>query len=147
MFWNVLLDVYFNVFFMQWRAFLNVFRGLWMFLSALWCWRLLAVERGAAREHMRREAWRGNVPTSLQFPWLEVRLLGALAPNNLGTSFTLQSGGVFPLTLLSSFIESPEVTSSALVHFICLSHHIRGSLWCVPVRDRKWCDGLSWKRE
>ncbi len=68
-----------------------------MFLSALWCWRLLAVERGAAREHMRREAWRGNVPPHCSFHGWRVRLLGHSHPITWETSFTLQSGGVFPL--------------------------------------------------
>ncbi len=68
-------------------TFLNVFGELWMFLSVSWCWRLLAVERGAASERMRREAWRGNVPPHCSFHGWRVRLLGHSRPITWETRF------------------------------------------------------------
>lgn len=104
-------------------------------------------------EHMRREAWRGNVPPHCSFHGWRVRLLGHSWPVTWETgSLSEFRSSIWRFFLLKHYLPplvafkgSPEVTSSPLVHFICLLHLIRGSLWCMPVRHRKWCVGLSWK--
>ncbi len=79
-------------FFMQWKG---IFKCVSWPLNVSQCFMVLKAlgrgERSSERAH-EEGGVTGKCSTSLQFPWLEGQAAGALAP-----SFTLQSGGVFPL--------------------------------------------------